>query len=56
MRGKTAKVDISVKDFLDIATSGNAMGAAGDFALRYDRLGLYTDSFGGPMGSGGVTF
>jgi len=46
-RGRTAQVDVSVKDSLDLATAGNAFTGSGFFELRYDRLFTYVDGFGG---------
>ena len=47
VRGRTARVDVSVKDSLDLATGGNAFTGSGYFELRRDRLFTYLDGFGG---------
>jgi hypothetical protein len=47
VKGRTADVDVSVRDALEIATSGDAFFAAGYFSAAYDRWSAFVDSFGG---------
>jgi hypothetical protein len=46
-RGRTADVDVSIKDGLDLMTGGNAWFGAGYFEARYACFGFYVDAFGG---------
>src|SRR5262245_46738242 len=45
--GRTASFDTTVKDALDLATSGNAFVFAGYFRASYDRWSVFVDAFGG---------
>lgn len=47
IRGVTTKIDVSVKDVVDLATGGNAMSAGSYFGLRYNRFEAYVDGYGG---------
>jgi len=47
-----AKADVTVKDMLDIVTSGNGMAAGSYFGLRYDRFEAFADGFGGFIKAG----
>jgi hypothetical protein len=47
VKGRTAPIDVSVRDALDLATSGNAFTGAGYFSLSYDRWSAFVDAFGG---------
>jgi hypothetical protein len=47
VKGRTAIVDTTVKDSLDLATGGNAFVAAGYFSASYDRWSAFFDAFGG---------
>lgn len=47
VKGRTADIDVTVKDALDLATGGNAFTAGGWFALTYDRWTLFVDAYGG---------
>jgi hypothetical protein len=47
VRGRTAVLDTTVKDTLDLATSGNAFAAGGYFSASYDRWSTFVDAFGG---------
>jgi hypothetical protein len=47
VKGRTANIDVSVRDALDLATSGNAFTAAGYFSIAYDRWSVFADAFGG---------
>lgn len=45
--GRSAKVDTTIKDSLDLLTSGHAFGASSYLELRHDRVWAYVDGFGG---------
>jgi len=47
VKGRTAVVDSTVKDVLDLTTSGNAFAAGGYFSASYDRWSAFVDAFGG---------
>lgn len=47
VKGRTADIDTSVRDALELATSGDAFVAAGYFSAAYDRWSVFLDSFGG---------
>jgi len=47
VQGHTVHSSVSVKDVLDIVTSGNGMAGGGYAAVRYDRFSLFVDAFGG---------
>ncbi len=47
VKGRTAFVDVTVHDVLDIATDGNALTGTGYFSLAYDRWSAFIDAFGG---------
>jgi hypothetical protein len=47
VKGRSAAVDVSAKDALDLATSGNAFTAGGYFSLAYDEWSVFVDAFGG---------
>ena len=47
VRGRTAFLDTTVKDVLDLATSGNAFTAGGYLAASYDRWSTFVDAYGG---------
>jgi hypothetical protein len=47
VKGRSAAIDVSVKDALDVATSGNAFTGSGWFSLAYDEWSVFVDAFGG---------
>lgn len=47
VKGRTAPIDVTVKDGLDLATGGNAMFAALYLSASYERWSAFVDSFGG---------
>jgi hypothetical protein len=47
VKGRTAPIDVSVRDGLELATSGNAFLAAGYLSASYDRWSAFVDAFGG---------
>jgi len=47
VKGHTVHSSVSVKDVLDIVTSGNGMAGGGYAAVGYDRFSLFVDAFGG---------
>lgn len=46
-RGRTADIDVSPGDVIDLLTSGNAFAGEGYFEFRYDRFFTYADALGG---------
>jgi hypothetical protein len=47
VRGRTAVLDTTVRDGIELATSGNAWVAGGYFSASYDRWSTFVDAFGG---------
>src|SRR5262245_16671426 len=47
VKGRTAHLDVTVKDALDTATSGNSWVGSGYFGVRYDRFSAFIDAWGG---------
>jgi len=45
--GRTADLDVSVNDVLQLAFDGDALSAGGYFSARYDRLEAFVDAYGG---------
>ena len=46
IRDRVSRADVSTSDLIDLMTSGHAMGAAGYFDLRYDRVFAFVDALG----------
>jgi hypothetical protein len=47
VKGRTAPIDVSVRDGLELATGGNAFFAAGYLSASYERWSAFVDAFGG---------
>lgn len=47
VKGRTAHIDVSPGDVIDLLTSGNAFAGEGYFEFRYDRFFTYADALGG---------
>jgi hypothetical protein len=45
--GRTAIIDVTVKDLVDLATDGDALAAGGYFSVAYDRWSAFLDAYGG---------
>jgi hypothetical protein len=47
VKGRAVAIDVTVKDALDLATSGNAFTAGGYFSLAWNEWSVFVDAFGG---------
>jgi hypothetical protein len=50
--GRTAQVEVTTRELLDIVFDGDGLAAGGYFAARHDRWNVFLDAFGGSIKAG----